>query len=264
MSSGLPKILIVDDEPDSVSLLVDFLADRYRLMVAMSGADGARKAERGMPDLILLDVAMPRLDGFGTCRILKSNPQTAPIPVIFLSAHSESRERIAGLSVGAVDFIGKPFTEQELLARIDVHIGIFRELRTLRQLYGDDQGPSSASEALEEPGSLLAEVRSFILNHLDTQLTLDQLAGHFRLSIRKLNADFKIRYGMSLAQFAFNTRMDAARRLLLQDELQVQQIADRLGYENAGDFTRAFRRKFGASPREYRKQASPEVGSITD
>lgn len=118
-SEKKPTILAVDDSPDSLALISSLLRGSYRVKVAISGERALAVVDaHEAPDLILLDVAMPGLDGFEVCRILKANPATADIPVIFLSATSKMADEEKGLGLGAVDYISKPVNPSLLLARI--------------------------------------------------------------------------------------------------------------------------------------------------
>ncbi|WP_437592112.1 response regulator [Sorangium sp. So ce1000] len=122
-ASDAGTILIVDDNPRNLGLLSDTLTDSgFEVAVAVDGARALRLAREGMPDLILLDVKMDGMDGFETCRRLKSDPATAAIPVIFMTASTDlSADRVKGLNLGAVDYLAKPFLDEELLARVQVH-----------------------------------------------------------------------------------------------------------------------------------------------
>lgn len=129
-SNAQATLLVVDDSPQDLSLLSEFLRDaRLRLVVAFDGREGYQKATVVIPDLILLDVRMPRTDGFAACRLLKADPRTRDIPVIFLSGCNELDDRLLGLRLGAVDYISKPFAPEEVLARIGVHLDLRRRLR---------------------------------------------------------------------------------------------------------------------------------------
>lgn len=120
-------ILVVDDTLASLKLLSDTLkAEGYVIRPAQSGELALRSAMLNPPELILLDIRMPGIDGFETCRQLKAQPQTRNVPVIFLSAMSEIDEKIQGFSLGAVDFVSKPFQREELLARVRTHLALFR------------------------------------------------------------------------------------------------------------------------------------------
>ena len=123
-------ILVVDDTLSSLKMLVGILqAEGCDVRPANSGALALAAMATLRPDLVLLDIRMPEMDGFDVCRRLKADERTRDIPLIFLSAEADQKERIEGLSVGAVDFITKPFQREELVARIDAHL----ELRHLRR-----------------------------------------------------------------------------------------------------------------------------------
>ncbi|VXD22206.1 Two-component hybrid sensor and regulator [Planktothrix serta PCC 8927] len=117
------SILIVDDNLTNIKLLLDILNQSgFRVSVAKSGENALVKLQENIPDLILLDVMMPGIDGFETCRQLKENPKTKDIPVIFMTALSELVNKVKGLQVGGVDYITKPIEPEEVLARIQVHL----------------------------------------------------------------------------------------------------------------------------------------------
>jgi DNA-binding NtrC family response regulator len=127
------QILLVDDNPTNLQVLYQTLEGHgYRLLAARSGKDAIAIAERATPDLILLDVMMPEMDGFETCRRLKADPRTRDGAIIFLSALTEPGEKARGLDLGAVDFVNKPFQAEEVLARVRAHLtirGLQTELR---------------------------------------------------------------------------------------------------------------------------------------
>ena len=127
-------ILLVDDTPANLSVLVDTLAGTgYNLMVAEDGEDALAQTARTLPDLILLDVMMPGLDGFETCRRLKAKAATADIPVIFMTALADTAEKVKAFGAGAVDYITKPIQHEEALARIGTHLTLRRLQHELRQ-----------------------------------------------------------------------------------------------------------------------------------
>jgi two-component system, sensor histidine kinase and response regulator len=118
-------ILIVDDVEQNVAVLSNILRTAgYTIMASFSGEQALRLVEKRKPDLIVLDVMMPGIDGYETCTRLKRDPKLADIPVLFLSALSDSAQRVKGLQVGGVDFISKPFHEEEVVARVGVHVRI--------------------------------------------------------------------------------------------------------------------------------------------
>ena len=119
-----PLVLVIDDTPTNLSLLNELLREHYRVRLANSGPRGLALAEAAPPDVILLDVMMPEMDGYEVCRTLKSNPATAGIPVIFLTAKTETADEELGFELGAVDFIHKPIAPSIVLARVRTHLQI--------------------------------------------------------------------------------------------------------------------------------------------
>ncbi|MBE9210786.1 response regulator [Nostoc sp. LEGE 06077] len=128
------SILVVDDVPINIKILLEILTQAgYRVSVAKNGKSALEKVEEAIPNLILLDVMMPVMDGFETCRILKANPKTKDIPIIFMTALSEPINKVKGLQLGAVDYITKPIEHEEVLARINVHLELRRTQLKLAQ-----------------------------------------------------------------------------------------------------------------------------------
>jgi len=122
-SGGQRTILIVDDMPNNISVLYETLTRfQYKVLVARDGKSAIEQAQLAQPDLILLDVMMPGMDGFETCRRLKQLDVTRVIPVLFMTALSETIDKVNGFNMGAVDYITKPFQLQEVLARINAHL----------------------------------------------------------------------------------------------------------------------------------------------
>lgn len=125
-----PAVLIVDDMPANLSVVVESLEGQgFRVLVALDGLEALERAAFSQPDLILLDVKMPGIDGYETCRRLKSNSQTSDIPVIFMTSMSATADVIEGLAAGGVDYVTKPIRVDEVVARIGTHLA----LRTLQQ-----------------------------------------------------------------------------------------------------------------------------------
>lgn len=128
------RILITDDTPASLSLLADILEPLgYEVLTASSGKDALQLAARALPDLILLDVMMPGHDGFSVCRMLKQEDATREIPVIFITSRNETESLVNGFRVGAVDYIVKPYRQEEVVTRVATHLKLSRLTRELQQ-----------------------------------------------------------------------------------------------------------------------------------
>jgi two-component system, NtrC family, sensor kinase len=149
-------ILVIDDSPTNLEVLYTTLSDAgYEVLVEMDGYSGIGQAENNPPDLILLDIMMPKIDGFEACRKLQSNPLTRDIPIIFMTALSDTVEKVKGFQMGAVDYITKPFQQEEVIARINVQLKLRRlnlELDQQKQKLEERVAERTAelSEALEE------------------------------------------------------------------------------------------------------------------
>ncbi|MFO1191962.1 MAG: adenylate/guanylate cyclase domain-containing protein [Rhodoferax sp.] len=136
MASDRATILIVDDMPDNLALVSGLLTPDYHVKVAISGAKALQICHPHAPDLILLDIMMPEMDGFEVLRRLRADPATAGIPVIFLTALADARDEERGFALGAVDYITKPISPPTLLARVRSHTALARQTTVLRTLAG--------------------------------------------------------------------------------------------------------------------------------
>ena len=126
------SIVIVDDMPDNLRLLADILKDKgYKVRPAPSGARALATIRKEPPDLILLDIMMPGMDGYEVCRQLKANESTKDIPIIFLSALNEVFDKVKAFKAGGIDFITKPFQVEEVLARVRTHLTIRAQQKAL-------------------------------------------------------------------------------------------------------------------------------------
>jgi two-component system, NtrC family, sensor kinase len=127
-------VLVVDDTPANLAVTSETLTDAgFEVAIAKDGDRAIKQAERNLPDLILLDIMMPGIDGFETCRRLKASPITQNIPIIFMTALSDTTDKVTGFNLGAVDYITKPFQEAELLARVKTHLNLRHLTQTLEQ-----------------------------------------------------------------------------------------------------------------------------------
>ena len=121
-STPRPSVLVVDDMPANLQLISELLSERYHVRIATSGAHALQIVNRAIPDLILLDVMMPDMDGYEVCRRLKGDPNTSEVPVLFLSARNQDEDECLGLKLGASDYLFKPINPAILLARVQTQL----------------------------------------------------------------------------------------------------------------------------------------------
>jgi putative two-component system response regulator len=133
MSKMQNTVLLVDDIPANIKILVGALRENYRLVVATNGLDAIKAAKEKIPDLILLDVMMPGMDGYDVCKRLKSQTETAAIPIIFVTAMNEEKDETRGFLLGAVDYIVKPVNPVIVKARVQTHISLCMAQRELQR-----------------------------------------------------------------------------------------------------------------------------------
>jgi DNA-binding response OmpR family regulator len=142
------QLLLVDDNVTNLQVLHQTLDGRgYKLLVAKSGASALAIAAKAKPSIILLDIMMPEMDGYGVCQQLKSDPELKDIPIIFLSALTDTKDKVRGLDLGAVDYISKPFQPGEVIARVNTHLTISSLKRDLAE---KNQELQNANVILEE------------------------------------------------------------------------------------------------------------------
>ncbi|TEA78357.1 response regulator transcription factor [Allopusillimonas ginsengisoli] len=261
----------MDDNPDQLRLLVEALREEgYRLTIAFDGAQGYARAVAMIPDLILLDVQMPKKDGFAVARLLKADAITAHIPVLFLSASADIQDRLTGLRAGAVDYILKPFQALEVIERVRIHLGLARDrrwsdatawpameaetsARSGPEQSGAQAAGDSASRFSEGDMVLLRAAQRSIIDALDDPPKAADLARMLGVSERRIAHVFESCLGMTLFEFVRRERMLKAQSLLQRTSLNIVEIAAELGYSSAANFSTAFRDYLGESPSSFRK-----------
>ncbi len=162
MNDSRPLVLIVDDNATNIDLLVNTLQTDYRLGIAKSGPKTLEYLGKQKPDLVLLDIMMPDMDGFEVCERMKADPDTAPIPIIFITAMTETVNKTKGFELGAVDYITKPFHAAEVKARIRTHLSLeeMRQQLKNQNVILEDQVAQKTAEIRQ---ILNASIRSMAL-----------------------------------------------------------------------------------------------------
>lgn len=249
-----PSILLIDDSSVELRLLLDMLNGLgMRTFVAFNGQEGCTRAELVAPALILLDVTMPVMDGFTACRRLKANPRTRDIPVIFLSAATELDRRLEGLSLGAVDYITKPFAEAEVLARVRIHLDIASRLGAVPRPEPPEQVPEPA-DLPHRDSVLLRSATEHLRRLISAPPAPDLLARQLGTNKKRLNEAFHAGFGMPVYAWLREERLRQARDLVTGSAISIAAIAEHLGYSSQANFARAFTQRFGCAPTRLRAE----------
>jgi sigma-B regulation protein RsbU (phosphoserine phosphatase) len=168
------SLLLVDDNPTNLQVLYQTLEGTgCKLLVAKDGETALTIAQKASPDLILLDIMMPGIDGFEVCRRLKEDPATASIPVIFLSALTDTKDKVQGLQLGAVDYVSKPFQPDEVIARVNTHLTIHRLKREVE----------NKKDELEHELEVVSDVQRRLLPKDLPEIEDFKLAIHYETSL---------------------------------------------------------------------------------
>jgi len=262
-------VLVVEDHADLRDYLADLLHPAYRVLTASDGQEGLDTARRlaqdgTPPDLILSDVMMPGLDGVALCRVLKSDPQLGHVPVVLLTARADETSRLEGLSVGADDYLAKPFSSDELMARMENLIEMRRYLRARLATARPGTGnPSATPETQGDEDRQLEDhpldreawldaVREAARDRLsDSAFGTDWLAEQMGLSTRQFRRRLKAAIGLTPGAFLRALRLEHAATLLDVGEGSIAEVASAVGYADADSFSRAFRRGYGMAPSEW-------------
>jgi DNA-binding response OmpR family regulator len=248
-------LLVIDDQLESLSLLLEYLRDPSIRVWSAENAKEAKRVLREKPiDLALLDVRMPGTDGIMLCAQIKASPDTRHVPVVFLSGADTVDDKLRGFQAGAVDYITKPFNAREVLARVYMHLGERARLLSLEMLTTARNDFARQGIQQEDAEAALFRRAVALLRQPGSQPSIQKLSEHMGLPQRRLHEVFRARVGMTAGAYARQLRLERARSLLADGRMQVQLIADALGYSNAGDFIRAFRKHYGVTPRRYREQ----------
>lgn len=247
-------VLVIEDNDDIRNFLRLTLEPSYRVFDAIDGESGIEKATEIIPDIIVCDVMMPGKDGFDVTKILKKQEKTSHVPIILLTAKAGVENRIAGLETGADAYVPKPFSSEELHARIKNLIDGRKKLKEKfsRALMVK---PDVASEpSMEE--KFLMRVKNAVEAHLDDEnFSVEELSKEVGMSRAQLHRKLIALTGVSASRFVRNYRLEHAYQLLQNKVGTVSEIAYRVGYSSPAYFTKCFTEDFGISPSQVKKDS---------
>jgi signal transduction histidine kinase/AraC-like DNA-binding protein len=262
ISEEAPVILIVEDNYDMRHFIKENIQTDYKVIEAVDGEDGLTKALENIPDLIISDVLMPKLNGYEFCSKIKTDERTSHIPVILLTSKAETNSRIKGLETGADDYLTKPFYSAELLSRIKNLIDLRKKLRE-----------KSGKEITLEPKDIavtstdekfLTRVLEIVEKNVSNEnFSAEDFADNVGMSKTHLNRKLNALTDASANEFIRTYRLKKAARLLSGRSGNISEIAYEVGFSNPSYFAESFKKLFGYSPSEYLQKRSLPTSTLS-
>jgi signal transduction histidine kinase/DNA-binding response OmpR family regulator/ligand-binding sensor domain-containing protein len=240
----ITTVLVVDDNIELRQFISLKLSGYYRIIQACDGEEGLAKAILLLPDLIISDVMMPKMNGLKMLSELKKNALTSIIPVVLLTAKSGKRDTVEGLQTGADDYVSKPFDTSELVARIS---GLINSRKMIRSKI---EAEFLLPELAIENGLTFTEKleKEIVRNLTNPEFNIDVLAQALALSRRSLNRKCQEECQQTVGQFITKIRMQTALKLLKEKQLSISDVAYGTGFESLSYFSRTFKKFYGKAP----------------
>ncbi|WP_332368517.1 response regulator [Spirosoma telluris] len=254
-------LLIIDDNADIRAYVRSIFAADYQILEAQDGQEGLEKATASLPDIVICDLMMPRLDGFGFCKTLKNQEATSHIPVVMLTAKATVEDRIEGFGLGADDYLTKPFNQAEIQARVR---NLIQQRQRLYQWFRSNRADQKDPVPALPMPPLLAVEQKFIDHLTNTVLQqlenpafgVEELAQAANLSRSQLHRKLKAIVNSSPTDWIRQIRLSRAAELLKTGEQTVTQVAYMVGYESLSYFSKVFQEQYGLLPSQFSKNLS--------
>ncbi|MCO7226643.1 two-component regulator propeller domain-containing protein [Pleionea sp. CnH1-48] len=263
--NNLPSVLIIDDNQDMRQYLTSVLSPFFSCTIAVDGKDGINKAEEIIPDVVISDLMMPKVNGYEVANHLKSNATTSHIPIVLLTAKGDKKDRIRGWQENIDEYLVKPFDPEELISRIKNLISI-RELLQHRIKENTAGIVSMRNEPVPEDDEWISKEQQFIekLDHFlvenmaDSDLKVAAIAQALFVSERQLHRKLKALLNTTPSNYLRNYRLKKALELLKQGK-GIGEVAGEVGFSSHSNFSRCFKVKYGYSPKQYAEMKTLET-----
>jgi DNA-binding response OmpR family regulator len=244
-------ILVVEDNADVREYIKDSLENEYYIEEAANGEQGLRKAENIIPDLVISDIMMPKMDGTELTRRLKNDERTSHIPIILLTAKSEQKSKLEGLETGADAYLIKPFDTKELRIRIKNLINLRRKLQQkfshgkIVTIKGEDKKLSGLDE------KFMKKVIEVIEKHIsEEEFSIENFGKEVGMSRMQTHRKLKALTGKSASNYIRSVKLFKAKEMIREHEATIAEIAYSLGFSSPAYFTRCFKEEYGYPPSE--------------
>lgn len=247
-------ILIIDDNADIRKYLYEHLSKSYYILEAEDGNEGIKIARSKLPDIIICDVMMPKMNGYEFCKELKSDTETDFIPVILLTAKADQRDKLEGLDIGADDYIVKPFDIEEVISRADNLISIRKKLMDRFKAPPISITPSELVVKSEDELFLENLKQNIEENLVDEMFGVKELAESMAINRVTLHNKLKKLSKQTPSEVIKEFRLQRAHQLLRQNAGNISEIAYSVGFKSISHFSRVFKEKYSITPSQYSAQ----------
>ena len=244
------KIVVVEDHEELLHFLKLAFENEYEVLTASNGAEGWELIQRELPDLVISDVMMPKMDGFELCNILKSTYETSHIPLVLLTALTDKARQLEGLGLGADDYLTKPFDTSLLQQKIRsiIHNRIAIREKAIKLIKTDNTEPVLSNKLNDQFLKRMLEVVEE--NMSNTTFNREDFASALHVSGSLLYKKIKALTNQSPVDFIKSVRMNHALELLQTHKYSITEVSELCGFINAGYFSTVFKKHFGKSPSE--------------
>lgn len=246
------KVVIIDDNPDILDFLDKVLSSKYFIITAGSGEEGLALLESNKPDIVVSDVMMEGIDGFEVCKRIKSNINISHIPVILLTAKTDTESKVEGLEAGADAYIEKPFAASHLIAQID---NLLKKKEEYQRAFASN--PLSEMHAVSQnklDEDFIEQCTKIILDNLDnTDFSINSLAQELNMSRTSVFTKIKGIMGMTPNDFIKVTKLKTAAKLLAEGKYRISEITYIVGFSSSSYFAKCFQKQFGILPTDFVK-----------
>ncbi|TXG39269.1 hybrid sensor histidine kinase/response regulator transcription factor [Seonamhaeicola maritimus] len=261
--SNLPLLLVVDDNADIRTFIKQALSKDYMVYEADNGQMGVELANKIMPSIILTDIVMPEMDGYGLCKNIKNKKETSHIPVIMLTAKLSQESEIEGRKIGADGYIRKPFDIEILELKLS---NILKQRSDLRKRFNREISLQPKEVTVTSMDEMFLQKAISIVedNMMNTDFNVEMLVKEMGYSRSNLYSKFKEITGLSSSEFIRNIKLKRAVQLFEQSDYSVKEIMYMTGFNTASYFAKCFKKQFGVIPSEYVNQNQKKTQSANE
>ena len=252
-----PSVLVVEDDDDLRQFIKSILTPDYEVLFAVDGQEGLEKALKTIPDFIVSDIMMPRMDGIQLLKELKTNINTSHIPLILLTAKTTIESKLEGLTFGADDYITKPFNVPYFRARID---NLIEQRKRLQQFYRSnhfmvDSFNPQPSQLASQNTIFMSKIMEKIEQNMDnSEFTVEELVSTVAMSRTIFFKKIKSLTGLAPIEFIRDVRIQKAAQLIVTTQSPIKEIVYMVGMSDPKYFSKCFKKKYGLSPTEYKNR----------